>query len=84
MIYIPKDIQEFNEYLFSIEKILFQNLIKYVQDFNTSYILLSGFKLQGIEKVNTYYEESVENFTLIDEKFEDKKHLEILKICVHR
>eukprot|EP01080_Neovahlkampfia_damariscottae_P001156 gene1156-10670_t len=82
-IYMPNSIEEFNEYLFSIEKILFQSLIKYVQDFNKSYILLSGFKTQGIEKINKYYEESVENFTLIDEKFEEKKHLEILKICVH-
>jgi cell division septum initiation protein DivIVA len=80
---IPQNIQEFQDYLSSIEPVLFQNLLKYIDEFNKSYILLSGFKKQAIEKVDKYYKESIENFTLIDEKFNDKKNLEILKICIH-
>jgi cell division septum initiation protein DivIVA len=80
---IPRNIQEFKDYLLSIEPVLFQNLLKYIDEFNKSYILLSGFKKQAIEKVDKYYKESIENFTLIDEKFNEKKNFEILKICIH-
>lgn len=80
----PESIQDCKVYLKYTGEGVYQSLEKHILDFNDSYVLLEGFEIEVQKKVNNYIKEITEDFTLINDKYQDSRNFIILKRTVHR